>query len=249
MNHRTRKRLARDIVDRFRGRQRLHFIHIGKTGGTAIKAALPATVTPRYRILLHNHDTTLGDIPAGDKLFFFVRDPLSRFVSAFYSRQRQGRPRYQSPWSADEEKAFSTFATPNELGEALGAPGANRVAMAQHAMNTIQHVRDSYWDWFIDSAHLEQRRDSIFYIGSQENLGADFRALCLKLGLGRAAELPTDPVQAHRNPSAIDRRLSDRAVGQLAYWYRREYEFLGFIAERFTGLPSYDRPVAIDNLS
>ncbi len=71
--------------------QKIHFIHIGKTGGTAVKYALQdynATVLGcRYEIILHNHNFKLKDIPIGEKFFFFVREPIDRFISGFYSRK------------------------------------------------------------------------------------------------------------------------------------------------------------------
>jgi hypothetical protein len=239
MNHHDRKLLLRNLSDWLRGRGRVHFLHIGKTGGTAVKAALPAAVTPRYRLLLHTHDATLGDVPPGDKLFFFVRDPLSRFVSGFYSRQRQGHPRYLSPWSEGERVAFSRFTTPNGLADALDSSDSRSARQAQHAMRSIQHVRDSYWQWFGNPTHLQQRMDDVLFIGSQERLEADFNELCMYLGFAENTRLPTDPVQAHRNPPDLDRGLSTQAKANLAIWYRRDYELLNFVADRFPNLPKY----------
>ena len=70
----------------------VHFLHIGKTGGTAIKAALKA-YPPAVTLHVHPHRFALADVPRGERVFFFVRDPLSRFVSAFHSRKRRGLPR------------------------------------------------------------------------------------------------------------------------------------------------------------
>jgi len=92
----------------------LHFLHIGKTGGTAVKHALKPVAAPGY-LMLHGHDVRLHDVAPDEQVFFFLRDPLSRFVSAFYSRQREGRPRYVVPWTPDEEAAFGRFRTANEL--------------------------------------------------------------------------------------------------------------------------------------
>ena len=75
------------------GKQGVHFLHIRKTGGTAVKHALKSHLrTRRYLIFLHKHNVKLKDVPVGDKVFFFLRDPVSRFVSGFYSKQRRGRP-------------------------------------------------------------------------------------------------------------------------------------------------------------
>jgi hypothetical protein len=109
----------------FRGprqKQRAHFLHPGKTGGTALKAALaPVALDGRYEIHLHRHNVLLSDISLGDRVFFSVRAPLDRFVSGFNSRRRQGRPRYDIPWSAAEERAFTTFTSPDALGRALSS--------------------------------------------------------------------------------------------------------------------------------
>ena len=55
---------------------------------------------------------------------FFVRDPISRFVSGFNSRLRKGLPKMYFPWAPGEKLAFSRFATPNQLALALSSSDA-----------------------------------------------------------------------------------------------------------------------------
>src|SRR5262245_41319225 len=119
----------------------VHFLHVGKTGGTALKHALALTAVSR--VVLHDHTTTLAAIPPGQFVIFFLQEPLSRFVSGFYSRQRQGQPRYFSPWSEDEARAFGRFGTPSDLAAALSSASDEERAAAAAAMTSIQHVRDS----------------------------------------------------------------------------------------------------------
>lgn len=84
-------------------KQKVHFLHIGKTGGSAVKFALKEySKTSWCKITFHDHKTSLSDIPEGEKIFFFLRDPISRFISGFYSRQRKGLPRYYSEWTSEE---------------------------------------------------------------------------------------------------------------------------------------------------
>ena len=112
----------------------LHFLHIGKTGGTAMKEALtPHAKSGDWLIKLHGHNVTLENVPAGEGVIFFLRDPLTRYVSGFYSRQRQGHPRYFYPWSSDEKTAFERFATPNQLALALSDENVETRAAAQKA--------------------------------------------------------------------------------------------------------------------
>jgi len=204
----------------------LHVLHLGKTGGTAVKHALEGfPETAGFRIHLCGHHFRLRDVPEGDMVVFFVRHPLSRFVSGFHSRARQGQPRYFSPWTEAEARAFQDFRTPNGLGEALSSPVAAERDKAVHAMHAIGHVRASYWEWFETEAYFSSRRQDIYFIGFQECLDRDFAELRARLGLGPDCVLPTDDVGAHRNPVTVDRRLSLRARRNLRQWYARDYAF------------------------
>jgi hypothetical protein len=223
--------LLYSIVWRLRGREVVHFLHIGKTGGTAIKAALAAAPVTRYRILLHPHGVVLADLPRGDRVVFCLRDPVNRFVSGFFSRQRQGRPRYDSPWSPAEEEAFTRFSSPLVLGEALSAEDSGIRAAAEAAMRGIAHVRDSYWSWLGSEAQLLSRRKDILFVGFQESLHTDF--LRLARLLDSPGVLPADDISAHRNPESADRRLSVLARTNLERWYCRDYDCIALCRREF----------------
>src|SRR5688500_5801391 len=113
-------------------------LHIGKTGGTAMKALVDAhkQVHPDADIHVFPHEDTLRELchrfPTA-MVGFFVREPLQRFISGFNSRLRQGQPRYRSLWSPDEEKAFSRFPDANALAEALSSPDTERKDAAEAA--------------------------------------------------------------------------------------------------------------------
>ena len=114
-------------IYRARRKRVLHFLHVRKTGGTAIKYALkPCLVTSGHYIVLHGHRFTLREVPKGDQAIFCLRNPISRFVSGFYSRLRQGQPRNLVPWTPDEKASFSRFDTPNRLALALSSTAAFR---------------------------------------------------------------------------------------------------------------------------
>lgn len=225
-------------LDKLLGRRRVHYLHIGKTGGTAVKAALEAAAAPRrIRLFLHPHKVTLQDIPVNESCFFFVRDPLNRFVSGFYSRQRQGRPRHNWAWTPDEEAAFKVFPTPNALAVSLSSEDEALRQAAADAMNSIRHVRDSLWRWLVDEEYLRSRRESVLFVGSQEHLEQDFASLTRMLGI--SAELPNDEVHAHRNPTHLDRRLEETAIKNLRNWYERDYACLDLLGSWFPNLPTY----------
>ncbi len=200
-----------------------HFLHIPKTGGTAVAEALqPYAET--HRIRLQPHHVPLAKVPAGDGVFFFVRDPIERFVSAFNSRLRQGAPRYASPWKDGEERAFRTFATPNQLAEALSAGDSPRAAEARFAMSAIRHVKTRYADWFSLDA-LAAREPDVVLFGLQCRLADDFAVLTARLGVPSTATLPDDGVRAHRTPGEFETRLSAIAIANLAVWYADDLAF------------------------
>ena len=204
----------------------VHFLHIGKTGGMAIRHALkPYRETARYKIKRHGHRQTLRDIPQGEGVIFFLRDPLTRFASGFNSRLRRGEPRHHNPWTAAEQEAFSRFDTPNRLAGALSSDDEEVRNRARSAMKSIEHVRDSYWKWFESEEYLLSRMDDIVFIGFQENLSGDFESLKLILGLPQSVSLPTDDILAHKNPGHFNKALDDRAVENLNQWYAKDIKF------------------------
>jgi hypothetical protein len=228
----------------------LHFLHIGKTGGTAIvyalnqhgycvqspqrtRANLPDIYSLNQHaentqlvIYIHAHNEPLQSIPEGEKVFFFLRDPISRFTSGFYSRQRQGKPRYNSPWSEAEKMAYEHFETINQLGLALSSKDSGEKERAKKAMRNIQHVRDSYWKWFENEAYFRSRQADILFIGFQENLTQDFERLKAKLKLPDNVTLPSDTVLAHKNPPDVDKKLDPIALHNLKEWYKEDYRFI-----------------------
>ena len=221
----------RSRYDRVLGKRFLHFLHIGKTGGTAVKDALkPHYRGSSYRIFAYDHKPTLMDVPRGDKVFFFLRDPITRYVSAFYSRQRKGMPRFYRGWSPGERRAYKRFATANELALALSSHDEETRNAATDAMQQIQHCR-SYWYWFRDEEYFLSRLDDIWLVGRQETLGDDFVRLKKALGLPGEVTLPTEDHRAHRTPGDVQSGLEEQARRNLVAWYAADYRFLDLCAE------------------
>jgi hypothetical protein len=218
---------------KLKGQERIHFLHVGKTGGTAVKEALQGHLKiNNRRIFLHSHDYSLMDVPEGDKVFFFLRDPISRFVSGFYSRKRKGRPRYYYPWSEEEEKAFNRFETPNELATALSDEQLEKQEAARYAMKSISHVQDFYLKWYGNESYFLSRLSDILLVGRQETLEQDFSRLKQLLDLPSHVRLPSKDQKAHKNPSHLDTDLEKEAIQNLSDWYASDYAFLE-LCERY----------------
>ena len=221
------KQLQLLIASRLLGKKPLHFIHIGKTAGTAIHVALHKNkFAGKYSIILHNHDTTLRQIPDTEKVFFVLRDPVARYVSGFNTRLRGGRPRNNTPHSAAEKIAFVYFDTPNKLAVALSAEDSVTRERAEQAMKGIGHVNTSYWDWFESEALLYSRASDIMFVGFQERLTEDFERLKTALNLPKHVALPTSDIDTHRTPSGMSKTLEPLAVENLQRWYAQDYQFI-----------------------
>ncbi len=226
------KHRAKRVLRKMQGKQFVHVLHIGKTGGSSLKYVLRHySASSHYEICLHSHRVKLSDIPKGESVILILRDPLSRFVSGFYSRQRLGQPKYFVPWSLDEKIAFEHFNTPNELATALSSLDAQEKRKAQMAMKSIKHVKSSYWNWFESEEYFKSRLSDIFFIAFQESLTEDFEILKSRLGLPQSAELPRDEAQAHKNPTNLNRTLDDTSIANLRNWYKDEFEFINLCQE------------------
>jgi hypothetical protein len=208
----------------------VHFLHIGKTGGTAIKWALrhaEVPETPWGPIELHRHAFKFDDVPRGDRVIFFVRDPIDRFMSGFYSRLSKGQPRYLYEWTEGERAAFEEFSTPQRLAAALGSDDEEERSRARRAARAIRHTRPMY-RYTGGPLRLRLRRRQILYIGRLETLQADWKQIRALLELPRNVKLPHGPWRAHRQKEPLDMTLDDAARRALEEFYRGDYKLLEY---------------------
>ncbi|MBA3436345.1 MAG: sulfotransferase family 2 domain-containing protein [Chloroflexi bacterium] len=218
---------AASISGALRRHRVVHMLHIGKTGGTALKHALRHCPAPdSLQLMLHGHVVPLSAIPLRDEVFFFLRDPLSRYVSGFNSRRREGRPSNQRPWTPGERRAFERFSTPDELARALSSEDARVSTAARHAMTRIGHVRYPLSRWLGNAELLRKHRDRIVLVGWVDTLESDFERLKDTLDLPASCRLPDSDDAAHRAPSTGSTGLSDEAVANLRQWYRADYDLI-----------------------
>ena len=208
----------------------IHLLHIPKTGGSALIDSLrPHAQNAKWPIRLHNHAARLCDITCGDKIVFVIRDPLQRFASGFYSRQRQGRPRFHNPWTEYEQALFARYQTPNQLAEAI-------YAKDEFACNAFREIGHFYRlkTWTGNLAQLADRRDDILFVAQQEQLEQDFTHLLSLLDLPAQIRLPANDFQAHRSPANLDRRFSAKAQAALMQHYALDYAIIKFCKLNFT---------------
>lgn len=204
-------------------------LHNAKTAGSALRDVIEQHQhrTQTTHVQMFGHSMTLplfvGTYPEA-KAIFFIRDPISRFVSSFYSRLRQGQPRYYFPWSGKEKAAFHQFSTPNQLAEALSSINLLKRRQAYIAMNSIRHVKSRYSDFLGSIDFLNETSKHIALIGHQPDFDSDLAHIKKLLSISDDITAPNDDIGTHRNPKIIDRALSMLAIENLENWFRVDYE-------------------------
>ena len=207
---------------------KIRFLHISKTGGSTLKVYIKAfsAAHPDVKIKKFNHGTTLKEACTNEPdavIAFFVREPISRFTSGFYSRMREGLPSHHRAWTPAEKRTFAQFKTPNELAEALSSWNPLRRIAAHRGMKAIAHIRRTYKSVLGSVEFLEKNRDRIGFILRQDYYDADFAKMIQVLGLDPDIPMPTDESLTHKAPSGEDRRISDKARANLTKWLRDDY--------------------------
>lgn len=219
---------------KLKGYNVIHFLHIGKTGGTAIKATLlkynksyfgKIVKINHTLIILHSHSFCFNHVEENELVFFAIRDPIQRFISGFYSRYRKILGGKVNKWTFLEEKYLRLFDNPNSLAEALSSDDGILKEEAISAMRTILHIKNSILDWFISEEYFKKNKHKIFLILRQENLNEDF-AIFQKALKMKPFPLHDDPITSHKMPDHFNINLSYKARKNLLSWYHNDYEFL-----------------------
>lgn len=222
-----RRNQALILLFRLQRKRVVHILHIGKTGGTALRGLVEGNEhRGKVGLICWWHDTRLRDIPKGDGVIFFLRDPVSRYTSGFDARLREGKPRFYAPHEPEEAWAFERFKTPGELAEALSSTDAARRADAEQAMVSIWHVAHPQVDALDSLLYFRSRIDDVFHIGRQETFDLDVRQIAELAGMPTSVMGATlDPVKANRRPKA-PMELSTTAIENLRHWYSDDYALL-----------------------
>jgi hypothetical protein len=168
-------------------------------------------------LTLHPHHTFLPEVLQNprNKVAFFLREPLARFVSGFNHRQMDVPTRRKNARNAKEARILRNFASANDLAEALTSTDERTQDRAYYAMETEMHARLHYTDWLVGVDYLHSRMHRIAFIGFQESFGEDVRRFFEILGVQRELDIPHE----RRTPETAPRELSELAQRNLRNWY------------------------------
>jgi hypothetical protein len=217
----------------------VHFIHVSKAGGSVMRYAIREARKENGGhldsqwgpIWGHNHKFRMADLDSGDMAVFPLRDPVTRFLSGFYSRLREGAPRYYIRHTKAERQAFDWFPTPQELADALAERRGTKRWRAKFAMQSVGHLKRHQTFWTGKPSYLQKNLDQVLYIARQETLNDDWVKIKELLGLPADLALSTDDTVAHRTEYVGDRTLSEKGTEAVQAWYDDDYKLLAIADE------------------
>jgi hypothetical protein len=218
-------RLLEKSLRLFDDDNKVHFLHIGKCAGASIKTIIDL-INKNYGselIISHDHQARLSFIPAKAPYFFSIRDPISRFCSAFYYRKNffRSSPKAIREKNLMERKMLDKFAEANDLAESLFSDSLyGRYAFS--AMKCIKHANKFQHSWFPNSEDVFDRRPPVCIL-RQENLQYDLLFLAKRLNLSEEYFLCERRINATDYSSAPP--LSSQAVEKLKIWYAADFYF------------------------
>ncbi|WP_339952016.1 sulfotransferase family 2 domain-containing protein [uncultured Albimonas sp.] len=139
--------------------------------------------------------------------FAFVRDPLTRAVSAFEFLRAGGLHRWDAEFA---ERRLARFADVNDF--VLHGLGDPEIMGYHHFREQVRFLTDP-----------RTGRIGVDVLGRYERIEADFARICVRLGV----EAPLAR-RNRRETTAAAPDLSDAAVARIAEVYRRDCETFGY---------------------
>ena len=219
--------------------QHFQFVHVGSTGGTvfslwAAQSNLSCLFTnPENRPHPFTHTRLapyyLELLPADTCFVLFVRDVVDRWRSGFF--MAAGKRKF--PW------VFDTFATANDLAEALSAEDQERRRLAKQAHETLEHLHKGFAFYLPD---FEKLLDRVLYVGLTCNMKQDVAKLLRAVGIpdGIAACMPELKAEDTISASKTATYMSELAVQNVQKIMQPDYQIIvarPFLDNRFALSP------------
>jgi len=210
------------------------FIHIGKCGGTYVHKIIKQTKNIIYYHLKRNYGKN-------EKIILWIRNPLDRFVSAFYyvkniinqsvdsinpnnltlknclsPHATKSKIKNGFAFSKRYELLINSFHSANELAESLSKNNP-KFALANELMHfEIEHIYKGIGWYLYNGDFIQKNYKNIFFIGSQEHMIEDIIRLSNKMKI----TLNKIPEKVRENKNKNDKFLSSIAIQNLLNFYK-----------------------------
>ena len=243
----------------------MYFIHINKTGGTFISRKINKKNFQGWY-----HQKRPPELPLlNSKFAFFVRNPISRYVSGFnhlkyvldfkigdLDIEQLNIKNCPSParirrniikkrrfvYNKEFDYLLNSFKNANQLAESLSS---KNTSIRKRAINLMSYPKEHLYKgigWYFNNGDwLKRNKESIAFVGTQENLLADLNRL-LKLLNSDDKMIKNKDMSFIRESPKTDLYLSEEALYNIYKWYEKtDYEVLRLLKEWGYITPEYFR--------
>lgn len=216
----------------------LNFIHVGKCAGSSIKTALNFLKINFIEYHCYDANLKLSNKFIANSLdnYFLlcVRDPILRFVSAFYWDfyekilvQNQRGP--DGIWKS----LYDTFRKPNEVGEALSSDNEKIKRDAETFIFKSNLHAEFSLSWYIKLENLKYLNSNNLKIIKTENADKDFQDfLSENYGITDYGSLPKEKSNYKSLIKNYDSSLTELAKNNLKHTYSKDYLILDELYRR-----------------
>lgn len=218
--------------------KKLKYIHIGKCGGTFIRDAL------RYNIDDYYHVREGGSYKKNEEYIIWIRNPIDRFVSAFWysynvinfntdsikvkdlniknslypeiikSKINNNR---EYTYSRNYDRLINYFGNPNYLAESLTSNDKEIRDKAHKLMNNkIEHIYKGIGWYLKNGKFIEKNHDKIVFVGRQEYTNLDLKKLSSILS--KPVVKSVNKIRKNKNNNS--KYLSPLAVNNIINFYK-----------------------------
>ena len=214
-----------EIIESQAAHDRFKSIHILKTNdycNQLVKQILkqsPVELDIKFEPVM----STVRAIPEGEKVAFFVKDPVRRIVDGFYQRKNMFETDVNNRTFELEAKVFRQYSDLDQLVADFSSTDRQTQIIANKALHNINSIRDSYWRWGFNEQYLLSRKSDISFIGFEDSIINDLKLFFTLLGV----DVPQDLIEqmiADNPPANID--INEATSEFLKQWCAEDYRFI-----------------------
>jgi len=197
----------------------IYYIHIGKTGGTLLKSIF---LNKKNNIYSLSEDTKLYELDTNQKYIVSIRDPISRFISAFYSRRNKSEI-YSKQFFSIEAIGFYLYKNANNLAEDLYSKNILKTILSHISMRCIPTLNENIFYWF-DIQDLKKNPPSFIFENS--SFIEDWKIFSEKFGFHKQEIF--NNVDKENRTIGKEEYLSEKAKENLKRYYKKDIKIYNY---------------------